>query len=127
MDVGMWVMNSRLMETVVLREIILAAIKRTFFEHFCAGSNMEEVGLTVSKLWDVGLKGMLDYGFEHAGDNETCDSNLEEFLRTVESAKALPSSSVSFIYKPTILFGLHNFEARFQDTVMRHLCMRLFT
>lgn len=95
-DLGAWVMNSRLMETAIVRGVILGTIKGTFYDHFCAGSGMEEVGRTVKRLWEVGLKGMLDYGLEHAVDNESCDRNLEEFVQTVESAKSLPPSSVSF-------------------------------
>ncbi|KAK9292601.1 hypothetical protein L1049_020575 [Liquidambar formosana] len=97
-DVGMWVMRSKLMETVVLRDVVLGSIKRTFFEHFCAGEDVEEAGRAVKRIWGgAGLRGMLVYGVENANDNESCDRNLEVFLRTVESAKSLPPSSVSFI------------------------------
>ncbi|KAM7506908.1 hypothetical protein LguiA_017361 [Lonicera macranthoides] len=96
-DLGAWVMNSRLMETAIVRGLILGTIKGTFYDHFCAGPGMEDVGRTVKKLWEVGLKGMLDYGLEHAVDNDSCDRNLEEFVQTVESAKSLPPSSVSFV------------------------------
>ncbi|KAK9272235.1 hypothetical protein L1049_002606 [Liquidambar formosana] len=96
-DVGMWVMRSRLMETVVLRDVIVGIIKKTFFEHFCAGEDVEEAGRAIRSLWGSGLRGMLVYGVEHTDDNESCDRNLEEFLRTVESTKSLPPSSVSFI------------------------------
>nr|AKP06212.1 proline dehydrogenase [Eurya emarginata] len=96
-DLGMWVMKSGLMDTVVLREVMLTAIKHTFYEHFCAGHDPAEAGRTAMKLWDSGLRGMLVYALEHAVDNESCDQNLEGFLKTVESTKSIPQSSVSCI------------------------------
>ncbi|KAF8399201.1 hypothetical protein HHK36_015066 [Tetracentron sinense] len=93
-DMGIWVMKSRLLETMIFRDVILATVKHTFYEHFCAGENLEEAGRTLQGLWDDGLKGILDYGLEDASDNESCDRNLEEFLRTVESTKSLPPSSI---------------------------------
>ncbi|KAF5181143.1 Proline dehydrogenase 1 protein [Thalictrum thalictroides] len=56
----------------------------------------EEASKTLQTMWDNGLKGILDYGLEDATDNMSCDRNLNEFLRTVESTKLLPPSSVSF-------------------------------
>lgn len=95
-DMGIWVMNSRLMETPILKQIILGGIKHTFYDHFCAGKDVEEAGRTITRLWnDVGLRGMLDYGLEYAVDNESCDQNMMELIKTVESSKSLPPSSVS--------------------------------
>ncbi|CAK9185941.1 unnamed protein product [Ilex paraguariensis] len=96
-DVGMWVMNSKLMDMAVLREIILGTIKHTFYEHFVAGKDLPEVGQTIVKLREAGLRGILNYGLEHAGDNQSCDQNMEEIIQTVESTKSLPPSSVSFV------------------------------
>ncbi|KAJ4960899.1 hypothetical protein NE237_020809 [Protea cynaroides] len=95
-DFGIQVMKSRLMDTVIFREIILTVVKHTFYEHFCAGENVEEASRTLQGLWNDGLRGILDYGLEDAVDNESCDRNLQEFLNTVESTKLLPPSSVSF-------------------------------
>ncbi|KAL7232114.1 hypothetical protein ACSBR2_010185 [Camellia fascicularis] len=96
-DVGLWVMNSRLMNTGMLRGLMLGATKHTFYEQFCAGHDPEGAGRTAVKLWESGLRGMLVYALEHATDNGSCDRNLDGFLRTVESAKSLPTSSVSFV------------------------------
>ncbi|PIA57507.1 hypothetical protein AQUCO_00600316v1 [Aquilegia coerulea] len=95
-DFGTWVMKSRLMENMVSKKIVLGVVKHTFYEHFCAGENLEEASKTLQRMWDNGLKGILDYGLEDATDNMSCDRNLNEFLRTVESTKLLPPSSVSF-------------------------------
>ncbi|NP_001312164.1 proline dehydrogenase 2, mitochondrial-like [Nicotiana tabacum] len=96
-DVGIWVMNSKLMHMPIVKEVILGFVKGTFYEHFCAGKDLIEVRRTVTKLSDVGLKGMLDYGVEHATENESCDQSMKVFLQTAESTKSLPSSSVSFV------------------------------
>ncbi|KAH7847939.1 hypothetical protein Vadar_031866 [Vaccinium darrowii] len=96
-DLGMWVMNSKLMHTPLLRQVTVGTIKHTFYDHFCAGFGPAEAARTAAKIWDSGLKGMLVYALEHASDNESCDRNLEGFLQTVESAKLLPTSSVSFV------------------------------
>ena len=95
-DFGMWVMNSRLMETSLMHDIILKTVKHTFFEHFCGGETTEEAGDCVRKIHEAGLRGMLVYAVEHTSDNAGCDRNLEGFLRTVGFAKSLPPSSVSF-------------------------------
>ncbi|XP_060192947.1 proline dehydrogenase 2, mitochondrial-like [Lycium barbarum] len=96
-DMGIWVMNSKLMHMPIFRELIMGFVKNTFYEHFCAGKDLEEVRRTVTKLSNVGLKVMLDYGAEHATDNESCDHSMNVFLQTAESTKSLPSSSVSFV------------------------------
>ncbi|GAB4831777.1 hypothetical protein Ancab_005789 [Ancistrocladus abbreviatus] len=96
-DIGIWVMRSKLMETAVVKDIILTAIHHTFYEQFVAGKDLNETGRTVRRMWDAGLRGMLVYGSEHAHDNESCDRNFDKFLQTVESTKSLPSSSTSFV------------------------------
>lgn len=94
-DVGMWVMKSKLMEVEAVRGLVLGTVKHTFYQHFCAGEDDAAVEKTVRRLQDVGLRSMLDYALEYANDEESCDRNLEGFLRTIESTRALPSGSVS--------------------------------
>ncbi|XP_052205600.1 proline dehydrogenase 2, mitochondrial-like [Diospyros lotus] len=97
-DLGMWVMTSRLMDTAVAREVVLGVVRRTFYDHFCAGEGPAEACRTAAKLWDADcLRGTLAYALEHATDNESCDRNLEGFVGTVESTKSLPRSSASFV------------------------------
>ena len=97
-DLGMWVMNSKLMDMEVFRDIVLAFVKHTFYEHFCAGENALATENTVRSLnsGGAGLRAMLVYAVEYASDNQSCDRNLEAFLDTVEIAKSLPPSSVSY-------------------------------
>ncbi|KAG8384543.1 hypothetical protein BUALT_Bualt04G0128800 [Buddleja alternifolia] len=96
-DFGTWVMNSGLMSNPISNQIISKAIEHSFYDHFCAGKDLDGAGRTVGKLWGGGLRTMLDYGLEHANDNESCDRNLEEFIKTIGSTKSLPTSPVSFV------------------------------
>lgn len=97
-DLGTWVMRSRLMKNALFRGMVVGVTKATFFDHFVAGRNHEEAGEIVKMLWNDGLSGMLDYGLEHAFDNVSCDLNMEAFIQTIESTKSLPMSSVSCFY-----------------------------
>ncbi|KAL0540609.1 hypothetical protein IC582_020618 [Cucumis melo] len=96
-DVGMWVMNSKLMDVELFRDVVLGTVKHTFYRHFCAGEDDTSVAKTVRRLHDVGLRSMLDYALEYADDEASCDRNLDGFLRTVEATKSLPSGSASFV------------------------------
>ncbi|KAF4348099.1 hypothetical protein F8388_010049 [Cannabis sativa] len=92
-DLGMWVMKSKLMETELVKNVVMETIRHTFYEHFCAGEDTAAAGKTILKLREAGLRGMLVYALEYAADNESCDRNLDGFLQTVESTKSLPPSS----------------------------------
>nr|GMC62264.1 proline dehydrogenase 2, mitochondrial-like [Ipomoea batatas] len=94
-DVGIRVMNSRLMKIPVVKETVMGLVERTFYGQFCAGRDLEEVARTVAGLSETGLKAMLDYGLEHADDNESCDRSMNHILQTVDAAKSLPP--VSFV------------------------------
>ncbi|XP_028778047.1 proline dehydrogenase 2, mitochondrial [Neltuma alba] len=96
-DFGMWVMKSKLLEVEPLRNIIFAAVRRTFFDHFCAGEDAATAARSIKGLTDAGLRGMLVYGVEDAHDNDACDRNLNGFLHTVDVSRSLPPSSVSFV------------------------------
>ncbi|KAM1480224.1 hypothetical protein ACFX2I_027394 [Malus domestica] len=76
MDVGMRVMRSRFMHTPLIKDVI--------------------------ELNEAGLRGMLVYALEYAGNNEACDRNLQGFLDTAESIKSLPLSLVSCIIVPLL-------------------------
>ncbi|XP_017234453.1 proline dehydrogenase 2, mitochondrial [Daucus carota subsp. sativus] len=96
-DLGTWIYSSRLMKSPLFRQMVFGVTKVTFFDHFVAGTNNQEAGETVKMLWNEGIKGMLDYGLEHAFDNASCDKNMEAFIETIESTKSLPPSSVSSV------------------------------
>ncbi|KAK7273216.1 hypothetical protein RIF29_14265 [Crotalaria pallida] len=96
-DLGMWVMRSKLMEMEGLRDVINAAIRGTFYDQFCAGEDAVTAGKSIGSLNNAGLRGMLVYGVEDAHDNEGCDRNQKGFLHTVDVSRSLPPSSVSFV------------------------------
>lgn len=91
----MWVMKSKLMEVDAVKNMILGIVRRSFFEHFCAGEDAATAAKSIKGLTDAGLRGMLVYGVEDAHDNEACDRNLNGFLHTVDVSRSLPPSSVS--------------------------------
>ncbi|CAA0832285.1 Proline dehydrogenase 2- mitochondrial [Striga hermonthica] len=96
-ELGSTVVNSRLMKSPISRKMLLESIEHTFYDHFCGGKDLGEADRIVKRLWDSGLMAMLDYGLEHATDNGACDRNLDEFVQTIESAKHLGASPVSFV------------------------------
>ncbi|TQE05054.1 hypothetical protein C1H46_009346 [Malus baccata] len=101
-DVGMWVMRSRLMQTPLIKDVILGLIQSTIYDHFCTGENTAATEKLVIELNEAGLRGMLVYALEYADDNEACDRNLQGFLDTAESTKSLPPSSMSCIIVPLL-------------------------
>lgn len=104
MDLGTWVINSKLMNVGVFKDVVMGFTKCTFYDHFVAGRNVNEAGETVKMLWDDGFRGMLDYGLEHVDDNDSCDRNSEAFINTVDSTNSLPATSVSFPYLDFVKF-----------------------
>ncbi|KAE9619932.1 hypothetical protein Lal_00040189 [Lupinus albus] len=96
-DFGMWIMKSKLVQKGVLKDLVMASIKKTFYENFCAGEDAADAGRSIRWLNDVGLRGMLVYGVEDAHDNEGCDRNLKGFIHTVDVSTSLPYNSVSFV------------------------------
>lgn len=106
-DLGIAVMRSKMMQTEdgLLKKMVLKVVKKTVYEHFCAGEDVTEAAKTMHGLWKEGLKGILDYGLEDAEGNEDCDRNLLEFLKTVEMTTRLPPSSVCYCFK--FIYFLH--------------------
>lgn len=106
-------MKSKLMEIELIRNVILETIRHTFYEHFCAGEDTVAAGHSLMRLREAGLRGMLVYALEYASDNDACDRNLQGFLRTVESTKSLPPSSVSFSKITLFSFSFFSLELNF--------------
>ncbi|KAL1563218.1 proline dehydrogenase 2, mitochondrial-like isoform X1 [Salvia divinorum] len=113
--IGSKVMNSRLMNAPVSREVLLGSIERTLYHHFCGGKTLKEADRAARKLWESGLQSMLDYGMEHAHDNASCDHNVHEIIETIASTLSLPSSPVSsVVVKITAIFP-HQLLKRVSD------------
>ncbi|KAI7727713.1 hypothetical protein M8C21_008346 [Ambrosia artemisiifolia] len=81
-DLSLWVINSRLMDVGLFRAVVLTTIKHTAYSHFVAGADTLETGQTVRRLWESGLRGIVDYGLEHANDNESCDKATQHLARS---------------------------------------------
>ncbi|KAH9324366.1 hypothetical protein KI387_004544, partial [Taxus chinensis] len=95
-DLSIKVLKSPLMNHAAFRIPLLQAVKQTAYSHFCAGENVAEASATLRRMWELGLKGILDYSLEDATGNISCDNNLHEFLNTVQTTLRLPAGSVSF-------------------------------
>ncbi|KAI5068475.1 hypothetical protein GOP47_0016820 [Adiantum capillus-veneris] len=95
-DLSSKVLKSPLMKFFFYKQPLLAMVKRTAYSHFCAGENVKEASRTLQRMWELGLKSILDYSLEDAVDNNSCDSNLKGFLQTIVQSKQLPTGSVSF-------------------------------
>ncbi|XP_050226404.1 proline dehydrogenase 2, mitochondrial [Mercurialis annua] len=97
-DLGMWVMDSKLMQIdSFVRDAVLKMIRVSFYEHFCGGENSFEAGECIKKMNESGLRGMLDYAVEFTSDDDACHRNFLGFQKTIQAAKSLSSSSVSFV------------------------------
>ncbi|CAL1405448.1 unnamed protein product [Linum trigynum] len=96
-DLGTRAMTSRLMDVEPFRRMVYGVVRRTFYEHFCAGETPSAARERVREVNRAGLRAMLDFAVEYTADNDACDRNLEGFLDTVDCAVSLPPSSVSFV------------------------------
>lgn len=94
-DLTVKVLTSRLMDSVLFQTPVLAVLKNTAYSHFCAGEDVEEASKTLRRMWERGLRGIITYGLEDATDNDSCDKNLESFMKVVQQTSHLPQGSVS--------------------------------
>ncbi len=62
-------------------------IKKTIFQQFCGGENIEECNVAIKNLAKSGIGTILDYSVEGEESEETFDETCEEVLRTVLRAK----------------------------------------
>eukprot|EP00271_Cylindrocystis_brebissonii_P018517 TRINITY_DN528_c0_g2_i1.p1 TRINITY_DN528_c0_g2~~TRINITY_DN528_c0_g2_i1.p1 ORF type:complete len:745 (+),score=104.35 TRINITY_DN528_c0_g2_i1:620-2854(+) len=119
-DFGTAVLRSPLMKSKLLSAPVLGTVKRTSYAHFCAGETVEEAAKTLQRMWELGLRGILDFSVEDAHDSAMCDKNLEGFLRTIRQSAVLPEGSVSFAcVKITALCPLPTLT-RMSSLIRRH-------
>ncbi|KAF0852444.1 mitochondrial proline oxidase (proline dehydrogenase) [Andalucia godoyi] len=78
-------------------------IKHSFFEHFCAGETLAEVKVTLGRLANRGVAGIVDYSVEaESGDLDVKSSAFDSTVRVLQSAvrtaasftQSIPASSV---------------------------------
>lgn len=75
-------------------------IKKTIFEQFCGGENIEECDTTIANLWKYNIGTILDYSVEGKESNADLDATTEEIIKTIEKAKNNPAIPFS-VFKPT--------------------------
>lgn len=93
-DLSIKILTSNAMKSPLFRAAVLPVLKRTAYSHFCAGENVEEASRTLTRMWQLGLRGIMGYGLEDATDSESCDENLEKFVQVVLQTSQLPPDSV---------------------------------
>ena len=96
-DLSLKVLTSPMMRYALFQVPVNQVVKRTAYSHFCAGENVEEASRTLQRMWELGLRGILDYSSEDATDNKSCDKNLEKFIQVVQQTNQLPQGSVSTV------------------------------
>lgn len=106
-DLSIKILTSDSMNSPLFRAAVLPVLKRTAYSHFCAGENVQECSRTLTRMWDLGLRGIMTYGLEDATDSESCDQNLEKFFQVVLQTSQLPPESV----RPCGSFPLPNVVA----------------
>ena len=79
---------------------IKGIIKKTVFEHFCGGENIQECKATSEKIAKYNIKSVLDYSVEGKDTEEAFDNTLNETLGTIENAAG--NENVPYaVFKPT--------------------------
>ena len=67
-----------------LDALVFWVIKQTFFKHFCAGEDLEEVRPVIAKLHDASIGSILDYSAEGAvGTDEDLDISADRIMETI--------------------------------------------
>ena len=75
-------------------------IKKTAFDHFCGGENIEQATRVVEELGKFHVGAILDYSVEGGDDEAGFDATAEETMRTIEQAHK--SDNIPFcVFKPT--------------------------
>ncbi len=79
---------------------IKGIIKRTVFEHFCGGENIEECKITSDMLAKYHVGSILDYSVEGKNTEDAFDNTLAETLKTIDNARGNPNVPYA-VFKPT--------------------------
>ncbi len=75
-------------------------IKKTIFEQFCGGENIEECNSTIKELGAFKIGTILDYSVEGKEDDKDLDNTVDEIIKTIEKAKLNETIPFS-VFKPT--------------------------
>eukprot|EP01088_Endostelium_zonatum_P009093 TRINITY_DN22290_c0_g1_i1.p1 TRINITY_DN22290_c0_g1~~TRINITY_DN22290_c0_g1_i1.p1 ORF type:complete len:522 (+),score=130.94 TRINITY_DN22290_c0_g1_i1:195-1568(+) len=72
----------------IVSRFATAILKNTFFNHFCAGENLEETKRTIEQYRRQGVQSLPDRSTEDANNDAETVENLNRMLRTIESFKS---------------------------------------
>jgi len=86
---------------------LLFIVKRTVFQQFCAGSNLEESMETVNKLFSKNVYSYLSYSVEGAQNNDSLKKSCQDVIDSIEFAS--DKKSIPFtVFKPTAISKTDN-------------------
>ena len=86
---------------------LLFIVKRTVFQQFCAGSNLEESMETVNKLFSKNVYSYLSYSVEGAQNNDSFEKSYQDVIDSIEFAS--DKKNIPFtVFKPTAISKTDN-------------------
>ena len=86
---------------------LLFIVKRTVFQQFCAGSNLEESMETVNKLFSKNVYSYLSYSVECAQNNDSFKKSCQDVIDSIEFAS--DKKNIPFtVFKPTAISKTDN-------------------
>ena len=86
---------------------LLFIVKRTVFQQFCAGSNLEESMETVNKLYSKNVYSYLSYSVEGAQNNDSFKKSCQDVIDSIEFAS--DKKNIPFtVFKPTAISKTDN-------------------
>lgn len=81
-------------------------IKKTIFEHFCAGETIEQAKAVIDNLEEYKVHAVLDYGVEAKATEEEFDTTKNHLIEKIKYAETEPYLNIV----SSKLTGLFNFE-----------------
>ena len=76
-------------------------IKRTIFQLFCGGEDIQECEKTIDKLSRYGVGTILDYSVEGEDNEKSFDETKAELMKTIEMARQFPEKIPFSVFKVT--------------------------
>lgn len=85
-------------------------IKKTIFQQFCGGENIQECDVAIKQLSESGIGTILDYSVEGEENETNFVATCNEILKTIERAKG--NANIPFsVFKTTGICSSHVLEA----------------
>lgn len=85
----------------------LFIVKKTVFQQFCSGSNLEESMETVNKLFSKNVYSYLSYSVEGAQNNDSFEKSYQDVIDSIEFAS--DKKNIPFtVFKPTAISKTDN-------------------